>query len=199
MLVKELTEKGIAHPPEWLPDATQFLTKMGSQAYGCSLDNSDSDIYGFCIPPLDMIFPHLNGEILDFGNQKQRFKVYQEHHLVDNNINYDISIYSIVWYFHLLMDMNPNMADSLWVHEEDILYQTKISKLVRDNRKIFLHRGAYYRYLGYAHQQIHKIKNKHGHKNEKRAASIEKWGYDVKYGFHCLRLMSEIEQILLTG
>ena len=198
-LISQLTEKGIAHPPTWLPDATQYLTKMGSQAYGCSLDSSDLDIYGFCVPPLDMIFPHLHGEILDFGTQHQRFGVYQEHHLINGDVNYDISIYSIVKYFNLLMQNNPNMADSLWVYDEDVITQTKISKLVRDNRKMFLHRGAFHRYREYARGQLHRIKNKNGHENEKRAASIRAFGYDTKYALHCLRLMGEVEQILATG
>lgn len=198
-LIKELTEKNIAHPPIWLPDATQYLTKMGSQAYGCSEDDSDQDIYGFCIPPLDMIFPHLHGEILDFGRQHPRFKVYQEHHLLYNNANYDISIYSIVHYFNLLMENNPNMLDSIFTQDDDVIFQSKISKLVRDNKHIFLHRGSYLRYTSYAHAQFHKIKNKNGHENEKRNASIQTFGYDVKYGYHLLRLMLEISDILNTG
>lgn len=198
-LIKELTDKNIAHPPIWLPDATQYLTKMGSQAYGCSDDDSDLDIYGFCIPPLDMIFPHLRGEILDFGDQHQRFKNHQEHHLLHDNFNYDISIYSIVHYFHLLMENNPNMTDSIFTYDTDVIFQTKISKLVRDNKHIFLHRGAYHRYTGYAHSQFHKIKNKNGHENEKRNNSIKTFGYDVKYGYHLLRLMLEISDILNNG
>jgi uncharacterized protein len=176
-----------------------YETTMGSQAYGCSQNNSDKDIYGFCIPPLDMMFTHLRGEIVGFGNQTQRFEVYQEHHMNEGDVEYDVSIYSIVKYFHLLMENNPNMADSLWTYDEDVITQTKISKMLRDNRKIFLHRGAYYKYSGYAHAQLHKIKNKNGHLNEKRGASIEKYGYDTKYAMHCLRLMNEVEQILSTG
>jgi predicted nucleotidyltransferase len=190
-LVADLTAKKLASPPPFVVSNTVYETKMGSEAYGCSLGKSDYDVYGFCIPPLDMIFTHLKGEIVGFGNQTQKFEVYQEHHMkdVDVNIEYDVSIYSIVKYFQLLMENNPNMADSLWTYDEDVITQTKISKMVRDNR----------RYLGYAHAQLHKIQNKHGHLNEKRNADIQKYGYDTKYAMHCLRLMNEVKQILLTG
>lgn len=198
-IVADLTAKKLASPPLFVVTNTVYETKMGSEAYGCSLGKSDLDVYGFCIPPLPMIFPHLNGEIMGFGNQTQRFEVYQEHHMKDGDIEYDVSIYSIVKYFQLLMENNPNMADSLWTYDEDVITQTKISKMVRDNRKIFLHRGAFHRYLGYAHAQLHKIKNKNGHQNEKRNADIKKYGYDTKYAMHCLRLMNEVEQILAAG
>jgi uncharacterized protein len=198
-LIADLAAKKLASPPPFVVSNTQYETRMGSEAYGCSLGNSDYDVYGFCIPPLDMIFTHLKGEIVGFGNQTQKFEVYQEHHMKDGDITYDVSIYSIVKYFQLLMENNPNMADSLWTYDEDVITQTKISKMVRDNRKMFLHRGAYHRYLGYAHAQLHKIKNKNGHQNEKRNADIQKYGYDTKYAMHCLRLMNEVEQILSTG
>jgi predicted nucleotidyltransferase len=198
-LIADLTNKKLATPSDFIVTNTVYETLMGSTAYGCSLGNSDKDIYGFCIPPLDMIFPHLRGEIVGFGNQLQRFEVYQEHHMKDGDVTHDVSIYSIVKYFHLLMDNNPNMADSLWTYDDDVITQTKISKMVRDNRKMFLHRGAYHRYIGYAHAQMHKIKNKHGHMNPKRNETIQQYGYDTKYAMHCLRLMREVEQILLTG
>ena len=198
-LISELTAKGLAHPPDFVITNTVYETVMGSQAYGCSQDSSDKDVYGFCIPPLDMIFPHLRGEIDGFGTQQQRFEQYQEHHLVDNTAEYDISIYSIVKYFQLMMGNNPNMLDSIFTCDVDVITQTKISKMVRDNRKIFIHRGAYYKYTGFAHSQFHKIKNKNGHLNQSRAASIATFGYDTKYAGHMLRLMLEAEQILNTG
>lgn len=198
-LITDLTAKKLASPPLFVVTNTVYETKMGSAAYGCSLGTSDHDVYGFCIPPLPMIFPHLNGEIMGFGNQTQRFEVYQEHHIKDGDIEYDVSIYSIVKYFQLLMENNPNMADSLWTYDEDVITQTKISKMVRDNRKIFLHRGAFHRYLGYAKQQMHKIENKNGHMNEKRNSDIQKFGFDTKYAGHLVRLLLEAEEILRSG
>jgi len=65
---KELTRKGLVKSPGFVPDTVQYETIMGSMAYGVSNDSSDMDIYGFCIPPKDVIFPHLRGEIdLEWG------------------------------------------------------------------------------------------------------------------------------------
>ena len=107
--VKELTNKGFVQPPRWIPDNIHYETMMGSVAYGVSSDTSDMDLYGFAIPPKEVIFPHLAGEIEGFGRQKQRFEQYQQHHVEDKDElggkgrMYDLSIYNIVKYFSLAM------------------------------------------------------------------------------------------------
>jgi predicted nucleotidyltransferase len=112
MLLNKLKEKNLINAPNWLPDNTHYLVQMGSVAYGVSNDNSDMDIYGFCIPKKEVVFPHLAGEILGFGKQKQRFEQWQEHHIEDKESRkqYDFSVYNIVKYFHLLMTGTPNMV-----------------------------------------------------------------------------------------
>jgi predicted nucleotidyltransferase len=172
---------------------------MGSEAYSVSKDSSDMDLYGWCIPNKDMIFPHLRGEIPGFGRQINRFEVWQQHHVEDKEAKkmYDLSIYSIVKYFHLVMENNPNLIDSLFVPHWCILHITRIGTLVRDNRKLFLHRGAWYKFKGYFYSQMHKmdIKNPEG----KRVEEVQKYGYDLKFAYHVVRLLGEIEQILLEG
>ena len=54
---------------------------MGSMAYGVSSDSSDMDVYGFCVPEKETVFPHLRGEIPGFGTPQPRFEQWQEHHM----------------------------------------------------------------------------------------------------------------------
>jgi hypothetical protein len=86
MLLQDLAKKNLIHPPKWLPDNTIMLTIMGSQAYGVNQDASDQDVYGICIPPKELVFPHLAGEIPGFGRQIQRFEVWQEHRVKSGQI-----------------------------------------------------------------------------------------------------------------
>jgi predicted nucleotidyltransferase len=174
---------------------------MGSQAYGVSIDDSDLDIYGFCIPPKEMIFPHLAGEILGFGTQAKPFEQYQIHHVKDpdKEVEYDFVIYSIVKYFNLCMDNNPNMIDSLFTPRQCVIHSTAISELLRENRRMFLHKGAWAKFKGYSYAQMAKIRTKTNADNEKRAASIATYGYDLKYAYHLVRLLNEVEQILVEG
>lgn len=199
MIVQKLQKAGVIHPPHWLPDNCQYLTIMGSDAYGVSSGASDTDIYGFCIPPKILTFPHLAGEIPGFGRQIQRFEQWQEHHAIQPGTDreYDFSVYSIVKYFQLVMENNPNMIDSLFTPRRCVIHATAIGEMVRDQRKIFLHKGAWHKFKGYAYAQASKIKNKVNSSNPKRAANIEEFGYDLKFAYHIVRLLNEVEQILI--
>ncbi len=198
-IVKELCDKHLISPPGFLKDNVQYETMMGSIAYGVSSDSSDVDIYGFCIPQKSIIFPHLRGEILGFGSQKQRFDQYQQHHIEDRNrrVMYDISIYSIVRYFQLCMENNPNMIDSLFTPARCVRHSTKIGNMVREKRKIFLHKGCWHKFKGYAWSQLHKMNSQN--RTGKRKELFEKYGYDTKFAYHVVRLMGEVEQILSGG
>lgn len=197
----ELKKKNLIGPhPSFLETAVQYEVIMGSVAYGVSSDTSDMDVYGFCIPPKDYIFPHLRGEIPGFGSTGPTFDQYQEHHIVDESAlgnrgrEYDITIYSIVKFFQLCMENNPNMIDSLFVPRRCILYSSQIGEIVRENRHVFLHKGAWHKFKGYAFSQVHKMKTKKP--IGKRKAMLEEYGMDVKFAYHVVRLLNEVEQIL---
>lgn len=202
--IRDLSEKGIAHPPRWLPANIHYETLMGSVAYGVSADTSDMDIYSWAIPPKDEVFPHLRGEVIGFGTQKHRFAQYQEHHLQDPSAmsgkgrEYDLCCYNIVDYFQLVMKNNPNMIDSLFTPPSCVLHITRIGQMVRDRRKIFLHKGCWHTFKGYAYQQVNKMGNKDRSKS-KRKKMIEEHGFDLKFAYHVVRLLNEVEQIMTEG
>jgi predicted nucleotidyltransferase len=200
-IIYHLNEQGLLRPPKWLESNVMYETVMGSVAYGVSSDSSDNDIYGFCIPPKAMVFPHLAGEIEGFGRNKQRFEQFLADHIEDKSAGklYDITIYSIVKYFMLLMENNPNIIDSIYTPQFCVRHITKVGQIVRDNRKLFLHKGSWHKFKGYAYQQLHKMKTKSPEMGSKRAALIEQFGYDVKFAYHVVRLLDEAEQILVHG
>jgi predicted nucleotidyltransferase len=161
------------------------------------------DVYGFCIPPKNVVFPHLDGEIEGFGRQKKKFEQFQQHHidcpdeLGGKGRQYDISIYNIVKYFSLCMENNPNMVDSLFVPTECVLHITQVGNMVRERRKLFLHKGSWHKFKGYAYSQLHKMDSKDP--TGKRVEIREKYGFDVKFAYHVVRLLDEVEQILTFG
>lgn len=198
-ITKELSQQNLITPPRFLVDNIHYETMMGSIAYGVSSEHSDIDLYGFCIPPKDAIFPHLRGEILGFGTPKSTFEQYQQHHVEDKNkgVIYDLNIYSIVKYFQLCMENNPNMIDSLFTPLRCVRHSTKVGNLVREYRQLFLHKGCWHKFRGYAWSQLHKMESQS--RIGKRKEIIEQFGYDVKFGYHVVRLLGEVEQILTTG
>lgn len=200
-VTRRLDDKGLITPPKFVPGGLQYETIMGSMAYGVSSDASDVDIYGFCIPPKDVVFPHLAGKIEGFGRQQKAFGQFQAHHVKeeDRQKEYDLNIYNIVKYFHLCMENNPNMIDSLFTAPNMVLCSTKVSDMVRDSRKIFLHKGSWFKFKGYAYAQMKHIQHKTPDPNGKRYWMTEKYGYDVKFAYHIVRLLNEVEQIMSVG
>jgi predicted nucleotidyltransferase len=196
MILHDLQKQNLIQPPKWLSDNCCYLTIMGSEAYGVSSGDSDKDVYGVTIPPKDLVFPHLAGHIDGFGRQIQRFDVWQQHHIPYNEKEYDFAVYSIVRYFHLCMENNPNMIDSLFTPRRCVIHITPLFEYVRENRKEFLHKGCFHKLKGYAYAQLQKIKNKKP-SNDKRAADVEVNGFDTKFAYHLVRLLNECEQILV--
>lgn len=253
MILHTLEKQGLIKPPKWLASNTAYLTIMGSMAYGVSSDASDEDVVGFCLPPKDLVFPHLAGEIPGFGKQIQRFGNWQQHHIKsqDGKKEYDFDVYSIVKYFQLCMENNPNMIDSLFTPERCVKHVTEVGRMVRDRRRMFLHKGAWHKFKGYAYGQVHKMDIKRTDQPEvvalrdfcaelgidptkafeladevlthsipslspqtgtdlvrltdavktkgRRFVGIAKYGFDVKFAYHVVRLLAEVEQIMIEG
>lgn len=201
-ILNDILDRGVISRhsiPTHVPESLQYLTVMGSQAYGVAdEDSSDMDVYGFSIPPKKMIFPHLEGYIPGFDNKPESFESWAMHHVIDpkNNQEYDFTVYSIVKYFSLLMQNNPNMVDSIYTKKQEVLYSSPIADMVRENRHIFLHKGCWPRFTEYANTQLKKMRGKTNSDNPKRKELIEKYGYDVKFAYHIVRLLDEVEQIL---
>jgi uncharacterized protein len=203
--VRRLYERKLAQPPRWLPENTHYETLMGSLVYGVSSDASDYDVYGFVIPPKEELFPHLRGEIPGFGTPHPRFEQYQQHHLHDPTENggkgrtYDLTIYNIVKYFQLCMENNPNLVASLFTPHTAVLHVTRIGTMVREQRELFLHKGCWPKFKGYAYSQLHKMAVKTPREGSKRHEDVRKHGFDAKFAYHVVRLVNEVEQILMEG
>ncbi len=198
-ILQRLQNSKLISPPYWLPENAHYVTEMGSVAYGCSGGGSDRDIYGFAIPPKNIVFPHTAGDIMGFGTRQPTFDQWQQHHIKDpdKDIEWDFQIYSIVRYFQLCMENNPNMLDSMFTPDRCVLKGTEVANMVRDKRKEFLSKLIWKKYRGYARSQLYKMTNKSP--DGKRKALVEKFGYDVKFAYHIVRLMLEAEQILMYG
>ncbi|MBD3407371.1 MAG: nucleotidyltransferase [Candidatus Lokiarchaeota archaeon] len=199
--VQECKQKNLINPPKFLPDNLMYEVLTGSAAYGVSSNTSDMDICGFCIPPKTDVFPHLAGHIQGLGKQIQRFNQWQMHHIEDSDrcVSYDFCIYGIVRFFQLCMENNPNMVDVLFVPERCILHNTIVGQLVRENRKMFLHKGSYHKFKGYSYSQLHKMSSKKTEPGSKRHEIRNKYGMDTKFAYHVYRLVGEVEQILREG
>lgn len=201
-VLQDLASRGLLTIPKWIPDNIQYLSIHGSVAYGVSGDASDTDIYGVVIPPKEFLFPHLLGEINGFGRLATaggRWRVLQAHHINDEEKGkkYDFQIYNIVDFFQLVMDGNPNMIDSVFTPEHCVLSCTQVGSLIRENRRMFLTKKCWHTYKGYAYAQVKKMQSQT--RVGKRAETVAQYGFDVKFAYHVVRLLNQVEQILVEG
>jgi predicted nucleotidyltransferase len=96
---------------------------------------------------------------------------------------YDICIYSIAKYFRLLKDGNPNIIESLFTNEEDVIWQTPIGRAVRYNRSIFLSSKLSYKFFQYSRSCLKKFKD----------------SAKMKDAVSSLRIMDELCQLSTSG
>jgi hypothetical protein len=104
------------------------------------------------------------------------------------------------------MENNPNMIDSLFTPRRCVLTSTPIGELVRDNKNLFLHRGCWHKFKGYAYSQLKRLPPKYEENDQgdmvlvlpkgKRRDLVLKYGYDTKFAYHVVRLILECRQIL---
>lgn len=198
-IISKLKKQRKINCPSFIPENIVYETIMGSSAYGCNNPGkSDLDYYSICIPPMEYVFPHMGGYIYDFDSNIPKFEQYQSALEDQDGCIYDINCYGIVKFFRLAMTGNPSFIDTLYTPINLVTKITKVGTLIRSNRNLFLSKKLFLTYKGYAMAQMSKIKNK-TYEHSKRKEEVDKFGFSLKYSYHLVRLMLELEQILLTG
>lgn len=113
----------------------------GSHAYGTSLPTSDVDYRGiFCADPVNVrtpFFPVREAEVQD---------------------EEDTKYYELAHFMKLCLDCNPNIVETLWVDDEDIVVRTPAYDLLRENREALLSSKVAFTFSGYALAQLKRIK-----------------------------------------
>jgi uncharacterized protein len=126
---------------KWIDDKTILKCYGGSHAYGLNTPQSDVDIRGICIPPVEYYFGLNN------------FEQYIE------NTPDDVTIYSIKKYFQLASKCNPNILEMLYIREEETLKKTALGARIVQERDAFLSTRAVHTYCGYAYAQLKRMKH----------------------------------------
>lgn len=163
---------------EFVQSNTIYRCYAGSLIYGTNHSDSDVDVRGICVMPKDYYYGL-------FSFEQQECK------------ETDTVIYDIKKFFQLAMGCNPNIIELLFVAPQHILHKTPVMDLILENRHLFLSQKLYHTFRGYSIAQKRKIIDKNP--TGKRKDLIDKYGYDVKYGLHLIRLMTEAVELLKSG
>ena len=114
----------------------------GSHSYGTNIETSDIDIRGiYCGDEKTIRTP--------FFNEKEIVVADEE----------DSKLYELNHFMKLCLNCNPNIIESLWVDENDLIFQHETYKILREHRSFFLSKKIAFTTTGYAFAQLKRMKN----------------------------------------
>jgi len=122
---------------------TNMLVKhlAGSHAYGTAMETSDTDYRGlFYVSEDSIISPWFNVDQITDPSEE------------------DTVYYELRKFMKLLVVQNPNIIETLWVKDEDVIFRTPVYDYLRANRELLLSSKVAFTYSGYASAQIKRIK-----------------------------------------
>ena len=115
--------------------------RAGSHAYGTNIESSDEDFRGiFCADPINVRTPFFRIEEAEDTSEE------------------DTKLYELAAYMKLCLDCNPNIIETLWVHDDDIVFRTPAYDLLRQARHDLLSSKIAFTTSGYALAQLKRIK-----------------------------------------
>ena len=113
----------------------------GSHAYGTSVPTSDVDYRGvFCADPVNILTPF--------------FPIRE----VEDSDEEDTKLYELAHFMKLCLDCNPNIIETLWVDENDIVETSDAYQYLREHRHDLLSSKIAFTTSGYAFAQLKRIK-----------------------------------------
>ncbi len=111
----------------------------------------------------------------------------------------DLVLYSLQKYLRLAIKGNPTVMLPLFAPEESLVITTPLGEELRALRASFLSQQAVERFLGYMHSQHERMLGQSKRNVPNRPELIDRYGWDVKYGSHALRLAHQGFEIASTG
>lgn len=179
------------------PDATDHVilrTLAGSGVHGMALDGTDDrDEMGVYVPCPETILgtrhvpEHFTARTQPEGHPSGPDDV-------------DLNLYSLRKYVRMCLEGHPTLLLPLFAPGPDVLHVTPLGRELRAMRSMFASRRGGRRFLGYLDAQRDRLTGG-GKRNRvpNRPHLVERYGYDVKYASHALRLGHQGVEFVTTG
>lgn len=125
--------------------------QVGSQVYGTSTPDSDTDYMGIFIASKRFYLGLDKVEEVDLSTVSKLANGKNDKDAVD------LKYYELRKYVKLAMDNNPNILDALFSPRDKIVYINDFGEMLLGARHLFPYKGLAQKYLGYAFSQKHKM------------------------------------------
>lgn len=200
-------EKGLlSQDLHWFADHLCLETIVGSQMYGAQNKDSDLDFLAIVMPQHQHLYPQNYGYVLGFDQfpkWERSERKGDKHKVLINDIETEGEWISLINFFYDAgIKGSPNLIEVLFAKRNLVTSSNDVGWMLRDNRHKFLSMKIFHSFKGYCFQQLQRVKRGFASgksDNPKRQFMMDEWGYDVKMASHSLRLMDQIDQILVTG
>jgi predicted nucleotidyltransferase len=165
-----------------------YKIRIGSTMYGTTIGISDEDLGGIFIPNKDYIMGIKRCDQVELSDKISKT-------IRNQKGDTDYVVYSLLKFIKLAIENNPNIIEFFYVPEKCILLKTNEAEELIVNRSLFLSKKAYHTFKGYAYAQRRKLEVKKENMTG-RTELAEKFGYDVKFASHLIRLLLECLELL---
>lgn len=181
-------------PDQWIAHSGMMLrARVGSEVSGMSTGSSDIDEMGVCVEPHQSVIVHKRFEHYTYRTQPDG--------VTSGAGDLDLTIYSLRKFAHLVTAGNPTVLTMLFIPDEHILYRSGFADELFERREMFLSRQAGPKFRGYLHSQREGLMGRRsgGTRNQGRQDIRDKYGFDVKFAAHMVRLGLQGVELLTTG
>lgn len=191
-------------PKQWIAHAGMMLrVVVGSEVTGLSISGQgDHDEMGICIEPPEYVIGFKNFD------KTYRFRTAEVRQPVKDGVapcsqsgDLDLTVYSLRHYLHLAASGNPSVLVPLFVPDDAVLYIDEFGRELREKRHMLLSKQMAASFGGYLHSQRRGLMGLRsgGTRNQGRHDIREKYGFDVKFAAHMVRLGYQGVEMLETG
>lgn len=132
----------MTNPPLHGLENVEYMTVHGSRSYGLNNEDSDWDYRGFYMPHIKLL--------LGYGSD-QSSRSYKHD-------NVDTVAWDIRHFFNLASSANPNVLETLYTRDSDVVQCGRYGNAVRRHRQAFLSKKVRDSFGGYAVSQLKKVR-----------------------------------------
>jgi uncharacterized protein len=190
-------------------DGTILRCQVGSGLHGISVSGQDDrDEMGICIEPPSYVIGVRSFDPHTIANPGDLFRQYEWHsawerggvHVPSGPGDLDITIYSLGKWARLALAANPTILLPLFAPESECTILTPLGRELREIAPAFISRRAADTFAGYLDRQRDNLLSHDGKgRDVTRPELIRRYGWDVKYGGHMIRLGLQGVELLQTG